>query len=148
MDGHFEGNSIVIDLEIISLLADSVKKIIPVVIDTGCTGDLILTYTEAFPLALTLVGIQDYTIADGSKVSFFECLGIVKLGNKKVVSTISIRPSGSLLMGVSLMKKLSLNLSVNFVTNEVVLTDIKNNQTQNKTAIISSTNSSKKGKII
>ena len=122
MDGRFEKQTIVVDLEIISPLVEKIKKTLPVVIDTGCTSDLILTYTEAFSLALTLVGLQEYTIADGSRVTFFECLGKVKLGNKCVLCTVSIRPSGSFLMGVSLMKKLGLNLSVDFVEDTVQFT--------------------------
>lgn len=122
MVGRFEGNSIVVDLEIISPLVKDARKKLSVVIDTGCTGDLILTYSEAFPLALTLVGLQDYTIADGTKVTFFECIGKVKFGEKEIMCTVSIRPSGSLLMGVSLMKKLGINLNIDFINNKVELT--------------------------
>lgn len=117
MVGHFEGNSIVVDLEIISPLIDTVKKTLPVVVDTGCTGDLILTYAEAFPLALTLVGLQEYTIADGSRVTFFECFGKVKFGKNIILCTISIRPSGSSLMGISLLRKFGYKLEVDFIQN-------------------------------
>ena len=114
MAGRFENNSIVVDLEISSLTSDQINKKIPVILDTGFTSDLCLTYQEAFPLALTLVGFEDYNIADGSKVTFFECLGMVKFGNQKVLSSISIRPSGSLLMGVSLLRKLKCRVNVDF----------------------------------
>lgn len=123
MDGRFEGNRIIVDLEVISPLSSVVKKILPVTVDTGCTSDLILTYAEAFPLALTLVGIQEYTIADGSSVPFFECLGKVKFGGKTVLCTVSIRPSGGLLMGISLMKKLGYNLEVDFIKNQAVFVE-------------------------
>lgn len=118
MDGRFEGNSIIVDLEITSPLIPQARKILPVIVDTGCTADLILTYAVAFPLALTLVGVQEYTIADGSKVNFFECIGNVKFDQKTIMSTISIRPSGSLLMGVSLLKKLGYKLEVDFAQNK------------------------------
>lgn len=124
MDGRFNANSVLIDLEISSPLIPAAKKILPVIIDTGCTSDLILTYTEAFPLALTLVGLQEYTIADGSKVTFFECLGKVKLGNKIVLCTISIRPQGSFLMGISLMEKLKCELTIDFVNRKAKLIPI------------------------
>lgn len=124
MDGRFEGNIIIADLEIISPLVDTVKKTLPVIVDTGCTGDLILTYTEAFPLALTLVGLQEYAIADGSKVTFFECLGKARFGNKTVLCTVSIRPSGSSLMGVSLLKKLGYKLEIDFVNNTASFTEV------------------------
>jgi len=119
MDGRFEKNSIIVDLEVVSPLLSTVKKTLPVIVDTGCTSDLILTYTEAFQLALTLVGLQEYTIADGSRVTFFECLGKVRFGKKIVLCTVSIRPSGNSLMGVSLMKKLGLNLNIDFTKNTV-----------------------------
>ena len=66
MVGRFEGNTIIVDLEIISPIASDVKKVLSVTLDTGASNDLCLTYKEAFPLALTLVGVEDYTIADGS----------------------------------------------------------------------------------
>lgn len=121
MDGRFSGNAVFIDLEVSSPLIAAARKILPVKIDTGCSSDLILTYTEAFPLALTLVGIQEYTIADGSKVRFFECLGNVKYGNKEVISVISIRPQGSLLLGVTLLEKLGIELKIDFVNHTVKL---------------------------
>ena len=124
MDGRFEGNSIVVDLKITSPLIDAAAKTLPVIVDTGCSGDLILTYTEAFPLALTLVGLQEYTIADGSRVTFFECLGKVRFGEKTVLSSVSIRPSGFLLMGISLMKKLGIRLEVDFVNQSVKFFEI------------------------
>lgn len=124
MDGRFNANSVLIDLEISSPLIKAARKTLPVIIDTGCTSDLILTYTEAFPLALTLVGLQEYTIADGSKVTFFECLGKVKLGNKEVLCSISIRPQGSFLMGISLMEKLGCALTIDFVNRTAKLNPV------------------------
>lgn len=114
MDGRFEDNSILVDLEIVSPFSASLKKTLSVIVDTGCTADLILTYAEAFPLALALVGIENYTIADGSKVSFFKCLGVVNFAGKTTQCLISIRPSGCPLMGVSLLKKLGLTLEIDF----------------------------------
>ena len=118
MDGHFESNSILVNLSVSSPLFKSIKKTLPVIIDTGCTSDLILTYAEAFPLALTLVGLQEFTIADGSRVNFFECLGKVTLGSRTVLCSISIRPSGSPLMGVSLLKKIGCKLEIDFTKEE------------------------------
>ncbi len=125
MVGRFEGNTIIVDLEIISPIASDVKKVLSVTLDTGASNDLCLTYKEAFPLALTLVGVEDYTIADGSHVSFFECIGKVKFGDKTVGSTISIRPSGSLLMGIGLLEKLGYKLHIDFVNKMVVFEDTK-----------------------
>ncbi len=125
MVGRFDGNSIVVDIEVISPIAPAVKNMLTVKLDTGASNDLCLTYKEAFPLALTLVGVEDYTIADGSTVSFFECIGLIKFGDKTVVSTISIRPSGSLLMGVGLLNKLGYKLVVDFVNKTVNFEEIK-----------------------
>ena len=125
MDGRFEGNTIYIDLEVSGLLKNSFVSVIPVILDTGCTTDLILTYTQAFPMGLTLVGIQDYTIADGSKVSFFECIGKVKFGNRTALASISIRPAGSPLMGVSLLRKMGYKLEIDFDKNKATLTESK-----------------------
>jgi len=122
MDGRFEGNKIYVDLEVRSpnpLLNESSRKI-SVILDTGCTGDLILTYADAFPLALTLVGLEEYTIADGSRVKFFECIGIVRFGDKSIFCTVSIRPSGSPLMGISLLKKIGYVIEIDFIKNTVI----------------------------
>ena len=121
MDGRFEQNTISVDLEITSPLAEAIKSTIPFKIDTGFTGDLCMTYKEAFPLALSLVGVQDYTIADGSKVTFFECIGIVSFDGKAIPASISIRPNGSLLIGISLMKKLQIQLHIDFPKQTVQL---------------------------
>lgn len=121
MDGRFESNTIVVDLEISSPLAsDTFKSKLPFGVDTGFTGDLCMTYQEAFPLALSLVGVSDYTVADGSKVAFFECIGIVTIDGRSVPATISIRPNGSKLMGVSLMKRLGIKLDIDFTNQKVV----------------------------
>ena len=123
MDGYFKGNNLVVDLEIQSPTFSAIARKFPIGIDTGFTNDLCLTYQDAFPLALTLVGVQEYTIADGTRVQFFECIGVVKLGEKATVCTISIRPNGSALMGVSLMRKLGLKLDIDFVNNTVKFSD-------------------------
>lgn len=124
MDGRFDGNSPVVDLEVISPISPVVRKTYTFTIDTGFTNDLCLTYQEAFPLALTLVGIEEYVIANGSKVNFFECIGSILFEKKAVFCTVSIRPNGSRLMGVSLMKKLGIRLEADFVNQTVKLVRI------------------------
>ena len=123
MDGRFEGNQLLLDLEISSPISTEIKATHTFGIDTGFTNDICITYKEAFPLALSLVGVQEYTIADGSKVPFFECLGVVTYGDKKITAPISIRPSGSLLVGVNLLRKLGVKLEADFVNNTVCLTE-------------------------
>jgi len=57
MDGRFENNTLLVDIQISSPLESSIKANISFGLDTGFTGDLCLTYKEAFPLALSLVGV-------------------------------------------------------------------------------------------
>ena len=123
MDGRFRGNTVEVDLEIISPIESKIRRTLAVGVDTGFTGDLCMTYQQAFPLALTLIGVQDYSIADGTKVTFFECLGLVNFGGKEVTCSISIRPDGSLLMGVSLLRKLGKKMEIDFVNETVKFVD-------------------------
>ena len=51
MDGRFENNTLLVDIQISSPLESSIKANISFGLDTGFTGDLCLTYKEAFPLA-------------------------------------------------------------------------------------------------
>lgn len=128
MDGRFEGNSLLVDLEIISPLINTAKKVYSFGVDTGFTDHICLTYQEAFPLALTLVGIEEYTIADGSRVQFFSCFGLVSFDGKPILSPISIRPNGSRLIGIGLMKKLGIKLEADFVNQTVKLVKVPMSQ--------------------
>ena len=115
---RFENNQISIDIEVFSLLSPQLlKKTIPAKVDTGFTGDLQLTYDIAFPLGLTLKGFQPWTLADKSTVTFLECLGLVSFNGKVVASSIDVKPAGSILIGVSLLRKLGCELKVDFVKN-------------------------------
>ncbi len=117
MQCRFENNRIEIEIEVSSLLSPKIlKRTITAIVDTGFTGDLQLTYDLAFPLGLTLKGFQPWTIADGSTVNFLECLGWVTLGKSKVISSIDVKPSGSVLIGMSLLKKLGCEAKINFAT--------------------------------
>lgn len=119
MLGRFEGKEIKIDLEVTSLLHQSIKSAIPAKLDTGFSGDLQLTYDIALPLALNLTGFQTYTLANGAEATFFECLGLVSFNGKTVSCSIDVKPKGSILIGVNLLKKLEQDLKIDFV-NEIV----------------------------
>lgn len=126
MDCRFENNQILIDIEVSSLLDPRLlKKVITAKVDTGFTGDLQLTYDIAFPLGLTLKGFQPWTLADKSTVTFLECLGLVSFGGKVVASSIDVKPAGSILVGVSLLKKLGCEFKVNFVKNTAEMSIIE-----------------------
>lgn len=115
---HFENNQIFVDIEVKSLLApELIKNTLTAKVDTGFSGDLQLTYDIAFPLGLTLKGFQPWTLADKSTVTFLECLGLVSFGGRVVASSIDVKPAGSILIGVSLLKKLGCEFKVNFIDN-------------------------------
>lgn len=125
---HFENNEISLDLEVSSLLApDILKRVITAKVDTGFTGDLQLTYDVAFPLGLTLKGFQPWTLADKSTVTFLECLGWVSFNGKSAICSIDVKPAGSILVGVSLLRKLSCELTVNFAKNTAEITTVDKN---------------------
>lgn len=121
----FNNNEIFVDVEVGSLLAPAVlKKTITAKIDTGFSGDLQLTYDLAFPLGLTLRGFQPWTLADKSTVTFLECLGTVSFNNNVQIATIDVKPAGSVLIGVSLLRKLGCELKIDFVNNTAVLNPV------------------------
>lgn len=128
MQCRFENNRIEIEIKVSSLLSpETIKRTITATVDTGFTGDLQLTYELAFPLGLTLKGFQSWTIADGSSVNFLECLGWVELGKNKVISGIDVKPAGSVLIGINLLRKLGADLKINFSANtaEINITERK-----------------------
>lgn len=119
---RFENNQIHIDIEVGSPLAPKIlKKTITAKIDTGFTGDLQLTYDVAFPLGLTLKGFQPWTLADKSTVTFLECLGFVVFNGKTELATIDVKPAGSILIGVTLLRKLGCELRIDFVNNTATI---------------------------
>ena len=139
----FNNNEIFVDIEVSSLLApDVLKKVISAKIDTGFSGDLQLTYDVAFPLGLTLKGFQPWTLADKSTVTFLECLGLVTMNNMVEMATIDVKPAGSILIGVSLLRKLGCALKIDFVNNTATLESIPTPALQ-PTTTISVTNSDK-----
>lgn len=113
MNGYFENNSIYIDLEVSGFFPNS-KKTIKALIDTGFSGHLTLSFTDAFPLGLVLAGTTAYTLADGSTVTNFVCLGNLHIDGKNISIPIDIHKAGITLIGTQLLKKIGYNLNIDF----------------------------------
>jgi predicted aspartyl protease len=104
---------LVAELEVFGV-SDDLKRKVPGYIDTGFSGYLSIPFVTAFPIGLILKGQQSYTLADGSTSHYFVCLGTVTLLGKSAVVPIDIQPSGPVLIGTQLMKKLGIDLTTQF----------------------------------
>jgi clan AA aspartic protease len=104
MLGTFSNDQPKIEIEIKGICGNSKK--INALIDSGFNGYLTLPYELAFPLGLVLIGVESSVLADNSTTSHFVCLGQVCLDGKWVETTIDIQPSGAVLLGTKLLKKL------------------------------------------
>jgi len=82
MRGHFENDNPHIEIEVTGLLSQNSQKI-KVMVDTGFNGHLQIPFLTAFPLGLSLIGVQQVVIADGSTVNQFVCIGSVKIDPHK-----------------------------------------------------------------
>lgn len=118
MLGYFDSERIYLDIEIFGVFPKNKKKI-KAQIDTGYDGYLTLPYAEAFPLGLVLFGTTAYTIADGSTIYNFVCLGNANIDGKKAIITIDIQPKGTILAGMKLMSRIGKTLSINFDKQQV-----------------------------
>ena len=120
MRGHFENDQLYLNLDIAGTFP-STRKIIKAQIDTGYSGYLTLSYADAFPLGLVLIGTTAYTIADGSVMHTFVCIGTVTVDKKKITAPIDINPKGSILIGMKLLKKIGYKLLVDFKKEHIEL---------------------------
>lgn len=118
MHGYFDNDRIYLDLEIFGVFPKS-RKIIKAQVDTGYDGYLTLSYEEAFPLGLVLFGTTAYTIADGSVMNNFVCLGNANIDNKKMSIAIDIQPNGTILVGMKFLSHIGKILSINFNKQQV-----------------------------
>lgn len=73
MLGTFNNDQPKIEIEVSGV--NGVPKKVIALVDSGFNGYLTLPYLEAFPLGLVLIGIQSNTLANGSLVSHFVCIG-------------------------------------------------------------------------
>lgn len=108
-----QDNQLTVELEVFGVVED-LKRKVSGIIDTGFSGYLSLPFMTAFPIGLILKGQQTYTTADGGTSNYLVCLGTVIFQRRSVVVPIDVQPSGPILIGVQLLKKLDLEMSVQF----------------------------------
>jgi clan AA aspartic protease len=113
MQFKIQDDHLVTDIEVFGVAEDLQRKVTGV-IDTGFNGYLSLPFVTAFPIGLILKGQQTYTMADGSLSNYLVCLGTVTFQGRSVVVPIDVQPSGPVLIGVQLLKKLDLEMKVQF----------------------------------
>ena len=104
-------------------MAEQFAQEFEAMIDTGFTGFLSMPLTAAFPLALTLFGTTNYTLADGSTSPKLLGYGTVELDGEKAQGSIVLEANSSgLLLGMEFLKRLNKALLLS-PKNGVVLTD-------------------------
>lgn len=113
MQYSIQDNSLLLPIEVFGVSED-LKRAVTGNIDTGFSGYLSMPFVTSFPIGLILKGQQPYTLADGSVSTHLVCLGTVIYQGKSVVVPIDIAPSGPILIGVQLLKKLDLEMTVQF----------------------------------
>ena len=93
--------------------------------DSGFNGYLTLPFPIAFPLGLSLIGIQTARLADSSITHHFVCLGKVKCHDKEVLTPIDIQPNCEVLMGIKLLRLLKKKLLVDPITATAELLEVE-----------------------
>lgn len=116
MQFKIQDDHLVTDIEVFGV-AEELQRKVTGMIDTGFNGYLSLPFVTAFPIGLILKGQQTYTMADGSLSNYLVCLGTVTFQGRSVVVPIDVQPSGPVLIGMQLLKKLDLEMKVQFSKN-------------------------------
>lgn len=73
-----------------------------VMIDTGFTGFVMIPFAEALPLALTLWGTTNFTLADGREAPHLQALGTVSVGDEQQFGLVTL--GSSHLVGMEFLK--------------------------------------------
>jgi len=123
MLGTYNNDQPKIEIEVKGACEKPVK--ITALVDSGFNGYLTLPYEKAFPLGLILSGVQSNTLADGSQVAHFVCIGQICVDGKCVNTTIDIQPAGMILLGTKLLKELGKTFVLDCVNGKV---EIKNSE--------------------
>lgn len=89
-------------------------------IDTGFTGFLTLPITQALSLGVVLIGIGDYTLADGSTVANFLVKGTVTIGSESAEGVV-VLSGDEVLIGMEFLR--TLNKALLIQSTSVTLTD-------------------------
>ena len=142
MLGYFENNNPYVDIEVTGhpLLKQDYQTV-KALVDTGFNGHLQMPFEVAFPLGLILFGVQTITIADGSAVNQFVCVGTVKIDKKEVSVPINIAAGCPTLIGTQLFKLAGKNIKVDFISEEIEIYDkeqsVPKKSTKTETEIVS-----------
>jgi predicted aspartyl protease len=123
MRGTFEDGFPWIEIEVTGN-SELVRRI-PVIVDTGFNGYLMLPYSEAFPIGLTLDSIGSGRVADGNFSPHLNCIGTVICEGKRVRIVIDVQQNCRPLMGMALLKELGYTLTVDPVKETVMLTEAR-----------------------
>ena len=123
MLGTFDNDQPRIEIEVKGVNGNPKKM--TAIVDSGFNGYLTLPYVDAFPLGLVLKGIQSNTLADGSVVSHFVCIGEICVDGKCVSTTIDIKPANIILLGTKLLKELGKTFILDSLNGRVEITDSK-----------------------
>ena len=95
----------IVKIEVFGLSAQF-KKEFEAMIDTGFTGFLMMPLVEAFPLALTLYGTSNWTLADGSSQPKLLAFGSVVLAGETSHGVIVLEPNATRpLLGMEFLRK-------------------------------------------
>jgi predicted aspartyl protease len=123
MHGTFKHGFPWMEIEVVGN-TQTLRKI-SVIIDTGFNGYLTLPYTEAFPIGLTLEGIESATVADGNFSPYLKCNGTVICGDKRMRIVIDVQQNCRPLLGTALLKELGCAVSIDPIKETVVLTQVR-----------------------
>lgn len=131
MNGYFENGRAFIDIDVYGF-SKKYKQQLKATIDTGFDGYLSLTFKEAFPLGLILIGTKSYILADGSTSHNLICLGTVVFGNKSFSIPIDIQTRGSILVGASFFRKLENEITIDYANERVEFKDTSTTRKEKK----------------
>lgn len=119
MRGTFVNDQPNIDIEV----RGSITKTISAIVDSGYNGYLTIPFEIAFPLGLTLIGIESGSLADGSSSAYLVCVGEVCIEGKCIRTTIDVQPGNKILLGTKLLKGLGKVFILDAKKGSVEITD-------------------------
>ncbi|MBM3755127.1 MAG: hypothetical protein FJW38_14230 [Acidobacteria bacterium] len=85
------------------------------IIDTGFAGFVLMPIMQALPLGLTLVGVAEFTLADGRTAANYTGLGSVSIEgeSRSGIFVLESNPEcGNVLLGMAFLRRLDASLTV------------------------------------
>ncbi len=87
-------------------LSEQFARPFEAMIDTGFTGFLMLPFADAFPLALTLYGTANYTLADGATSPKLLAYGSIRIkGESSFQGGVIVLGGNAPLLGMDFLKR-------------------------------------------